>query len=179
MTPKFPPPTGAAPQQEIFQRFPALFSISQKRQPPLPSLRGTAQTIRPANQYSPPPRGNCHLPGDWGSCPPKAPHHQKGIFFPCFLPHRGFQRGSLVSAAASVGDGRSPLATIAPLGPLRKGRRKLPQSWRSHASPLGEGVSERRWRSAATRPSRQARPGGWASLVPSVAPGETMASQKR
>ena len=117
MTPKSPPPTGATPQQEIFQRFPALFSISQKRQPPLPSLRDTAQTIWPANQYSPPPRGSCRLSATGGVFLQK-PHHQKGILFsPASSPHRGFQRGSLVSAAASVGDGRSPLALNASPAP--------------------------------------------------------------
>ena len=137
MTPKSPPPTGATPQQEIFQRFPALFSISQKRQPPLPSLRGTAQTIRPANQYSPPPRGSCRLSATGGVFLQK-PHHQKGILFsPASSPHRGFQRGSLVSAAASVGDGRSPLATIAPL--------HSPTGERSHL-PVRSALGKRHWR---------------------------------
>ena len=44
--------------------------------------------------------------------PPRTP--RKGVLGPSLL-QKGFQRGSLVSAAASVGDGRSPLATIAPL----------------------------------------------------------------
>src|SRR5699024_7172710 len=54
--------------------------------------------------------------GDWRSFPPKAIITKKVYYFPPLpLPTGGSKGGSLVSAAASVGDGRSPLATIAPL----------------------------------------------------------------
>ena len=38
---------------------------------------------------------------------------------------------------------------------------------------LREGVSERRWRSAANRPTRQRRPGGWGALSQSKPADET------
>ena len=71
--------------------------------------------------------------------------------------------GGEVSPAGSVGDGRSPLATIAPLmegayRPPWERKKELPlpysQAILFHIFPLREGVSERQWRSGANRPSR-------------------------
>ena len=115
MTPKSPPPTGATPQQEIFQRFPALFSISQKRQPPLPSLRGTAQTIRPANQYSPPPRGSCHLSAT-GGVALKSSEYPKVKFSRSFPSPWGDARGVLVPGGHRPG----PTEAAAETCPLEK-----------------------------------------------------------
>ena len=63
---------------------------------------------------SPLSEGGVTPPRDRGSCPPKLPITKKVHYFLLVSASRGFQRG-MVSASASVGDGRSPLATIAPL----------------------------------------------------------------
>ena len=129
---KFPPLTGATPQQEIFSRSPALLSISQKRQPPLPSHRDTAQTIQPANQYSPPPRGSCHLPVT-GGVALKSSEYPKVKFSRSFPSPWGDARGVLVPgghrpgptvAEAETGAGRSPPESCALMEggfPPRKG----------------------------------------------------------